>query len=494
MCTVASHTVIVSGTVALLSAWLGNREQAAMITFVQYLVTGSGYLADERQLLGICQASYNDTELLRIVVQREKERRKKIPLHQKNFRPSSRDNPNPRTLLSYACEKEDFKRILLLISLGAATCFYTLPRAIECNRFEIVKLILEYDPTSKSYLIDGSHSCRKIVECRENIVEFAGLPQMTASDKLELGLTYNFPQLITDNLMEGTNHLDWIGWEEEHDWPVTEYLGGSYTYDDPLHLRDAGWVWIGVVGDIFYQYFLDLCINDPWDHESEALQALSRHPAFRPTERMHLAGKVKDASWVGELIDSNVYNSPDKVLSNNDILYGACCAGLTHTAIDMLELGASANAEGLDEETLAIHQAAWNEDEELVRALYNHGSFVDVALLAACYLGLTDIVADLLELEIEGVDANMDNAALPVTSFLHRDLESVETPLAVACARGHTQLIRYLFGQGAVFNKRTADALVGWGKVDVQVMEVLAEYVDVHILAPIEWTLLISNG
>jgi hypothetical protein len=452
---------------------------------VIHLVAGSGYLVhvDERQLLGICKASYGDDELLCVVVQREKERRNKMWLCQKNFRPSSRNTPNPRTLLSYACEKEDYNRIKLLISLGASTCFYCLPRAIECNRFEIVELLLAYDPTAKSYLINGGLSSRAIVECRENIVKFAGLPGVTASDKVELGLTYNFPQLITDNLYEGTQHLDWIGWNEGYDWPVERYRP-AVIYDDPLHLREAGWVWIGVSDDDFEEsFFQDLVLYG--DHESEALQALSSHPVFSPTDRMILAGKVKDAAWVEELIDSNQYNSPDEALSNDEILYGASCAGLTHVAVEMLELGASANATGYFSENRAIHQAAWNENEELVRTLYNHGCFEVAALLAACYLGLTDIVAELLDLNMDGVDANSNNDNLGMSSFLHGDSEA-ETPILIACARGHTQLMRYLFQQGAGFDEITALRLVYWGevepKVGVEVMRVLVEFVDPWIL------------
>jgi hypothetical protein len=86
---------------------------------------------DERQLLGICRASYNDNELLRIVLQREKEMRNELLWSQKIHKL----HITSRTLLSYACEQEDYDRIQLLISLGASTCFYCLPRAIECNRF-----------------------------------------------------------------------------------------------------------------------------------------------------------------------------------------------------------------------------------------------------------------------------------------------------------------------------------------------------------------------
>jgi hypothetical protein len=348
-------------------------------------------------------------------------------------------------------------------------------------------LLLAYDPTAKYYLVDGSHSGYAIVECRENIVKFACLPGVTASDKVELGLIYNFPQLITDNLYEGTQHLGWegrIGWEEGHDWPVSQYQP-AVIYDDPLHLREAGWVWICVLRDEFEDYFFeDLIMNG--DHESEALQALSRHPAFSPTHCITLAVQVKDATWVGELIASNQYNSPAQALSNDEILYGACCAGLTHTAVEMLELGASPNATGYLDGNLAIHQAAWNEDEVLLRALYNHGCHVDVALLAACYLGLIDIVADVLDLEMEGVDANMNNDNMEGLSFLHRDSLYVEDPMLIACARGHTELMRYLFQQGAMFDNMTAKNLAFYGesgpKVGVEVMRVLVEHVDVAIL------------
>jgi hypothetical protein len=441
---------------------------------VIHLVTGSGYLVhvDERHLLGICKASYGDSELLRIVVQREKEMRTKLNWWPKNLK----GHMTSRTLLSHACEQEDYDRIQLLISLGASTCFYCLPRAIECNRFEIAELILEYDPTDKGYLVDGSHSCRAILECRENIVKFAGLPQMTARDKVELGLTYNFPQLITDNLNEGTQHLDWIGWNEGYDWPVSRYQPDVIYTDDPLLLLEAGWVWIEA-SDEFEEYFMEDFYYG--DHKSEALQALSRHPAFSPTHRINLAGKVKDTTWVGELIASNQYNN---ALSDDQILFGACCAGLTHTAVEMLVRGASANSTGLDITNLAIHQAAWNEDEELLRALYIHGCFVDVAVLAACYLGLTDIVADVLDLNIDGVDANSNNDNMGLMGFIHRSDDSAETALVIACARGHLQLMRFLFQRGAVFDEDTVELLVDCGTVDMQVIGVLVEHVDANIL------------
>jgi hypothetical protein len=103
--------------------------------------------------------------------------------------------------------------------------------------------------------------------------------------------------------MEGTDDRNWMGWEEGHDWPVSEYFGpgSSYTYDDPLHLCEAGWVFIEA-SEEFNDYFFELLFN--CDITSGALQALSRHPAFSPTHRMQLAGKVQDADWVGELIAS----------------------------------------------------------------------------------------------------------------------------------------------------------------------------------------------
>jgi hypothetical protein len=162
-----------------------NREQATMMAFVQCLVTGSGYLANERQLLGISRASYDDQDLLRNVLQMEKERRKKLPWFQK-FR-----DQTGRTLLSYACEHEDTGRIQLLFSLGASTCIYCIPKAVELGRFEIAQLILEYDPTAAERMV-SSKCCPEPIgflnKSRENVLKFAGLPGVTASDKVDLGL------------------------------------------------------------------------------------------------------------------------------------------------------------------------------------------------------------------------------------------------------------------------------------------------------------------
>ncbi|KAJ1405097.1 ankyrin repeat-containing domain protein [Ochromonadaceae sp. CCMP2298] len=446
---------------------------------VVHLVTGSGYLVDERQLLGICKAAYDNTQLLRIVLQIEKERRNKLHWCEKKFRPSG---PNSRTLLSYACEREDTERIQLLMSLGASTCFYCLPQAVELGRFEIAELLLAHDPTAIDYLLNTGFDVP--MECRENIVRFAGLPGVTASNKVDLGLIYNLPQLITDNLDEWEEGHEWVGWVEGHDWPVKKYLADdSYEYDDPLHLREAGYVWIGVLDEFDFYLFESLYMYG--DYESEALQALSMHPAFSPADCMVLASKVKDAEWVMRLIQSNQHNSPDKALSNDRILFGACCAGLTQVALDMLELGASPNASGYLTENMAVLQAAWNEDEQLLRAMYDHGCYVDVALLAACYMGLRDMVAEVLNLGMVGVNANMSNDNMGILSVLYQDSHSAETPLLIACARGHIQLMRYLFQCGAVFDEVTAERLHYYrdiGTVGVEVLRVLMEHVDVHIL------------
>jgi len=226
-----------------------------MISVIR-LVTGSGYIADERRLLGICKTSYGDTELLRIVLRREKERRFfEGTLFNGKYYWKLR-KPKSRTLLSYACEREDAIRIQLLLSLRASNCIFCLPRAVELGRFDIAKLILDSDPTATEYLLGcGPEFCDPVEALKEksgNVLQFAGLPGVTASCKVDLGLAYNFPQLITDNLMEGTEDRGWMGWEEGHDWPIKEYrylAHDSHTYDDPLHLREAGYVWIGATDD-----------------------------------------------------------------------------------------------------------------------------------------------------------------------------------------------------------------------------------------------------
>mmetsp|Transcript_20038 Transcript_20038/g.44781 ORF Transcript_20038/g.44781 Transcript_20038/m.44781 type:complete len:225 (+) Transcript_20038:93-767(+) len=219
-----------------------------MISVIR-LVTGSGYIKDERQLLGVCKASYEDTLLLRIVLQREK----KETYYSNYFRQTS------RTLLSYACEKDDTDRVQLLLSLGASNCKYCLPRAVELGRFAIAKLILDSDPTAIEYLLNPS-----LKESRQNVLQFAGLPGVSASHKVDLGLAYNLPQLITDNLMEGTEDRDWMGWEEGRDWPMIYRGPGLYTYEDPLHLRAAGYVWIDVTME-FDEYFDEELFN--WGHD-----------------------------------------------------------------------------------------------------------------------------------------------------------------------------------------------------------------------------------
>mmetsp|Transcript_4845 Transcript_4845/g.10562 ORF Transcript_4845/g.10562 Transcript_4845/m.10562 type:complete len:195 (+) Transcript_4845:813-1397(+) len=179
---------------------------------------------------------------------------------------------------------------------------------------------------------------------------------------------------------------------------------------------------------------------------------------------MILAGKIQDAAWVGELIESNQHNSPEKVISDDDILFGACCAGLTQVALEMLGLGASANVRGYaDEENRAVLQAAWSEDEVLVRALYSHGCQVDMALLAACYLGLTDMVAAILDLEIEDVHANMGSGCLGYLSIMDRNCEHCvedEPPLLIAWKRGHLQLARYLMQRGAMLEDENDQELL----------------------------------
>ncbi|KAJ1433356.1 hypothetical protein B484DRAFT_447256 [Ochromonadaceae sp. CCMP2298] len=179
---------------------------------------------------------------------------------------------------------------------------------------------------------------------------------------------------------------------------------------------------------------------------------------------MALAGKVQDAAWVGELIESNLHNSPEKVISNDDILWGACCAGLTAVALEMLGLGASANAEGYAEEgNTAVLQAAWSGDEVLVRALYNHGCEADVALLAACYLGLMDMIATLLDLDLEGVHVNMHSWCLGDQSIMERGKFSEEEdtpPLFIAWKRGHLQLMRYLMQRGAILEDENEQKLL----------------------------------
>mmetsp|Transcript_4846 Transcript_4846/g.10565 ORF Transcript_4846/g.10565 Transcript_4846/m.10565 type:complete len:235 (+) Transcript_4846:96-800(+) len=229
-----------------------------MISVIR-LVTGSGYIADERRLLGICKTSYGDTELLRIVLRREKERRFfEGTLFNGKYYWKLR-KPKSRTLLSYACEREDAIRIQLLLSLRASNCIFCLPRAVELGRFDIAKLILDSDPTAIEYLLNPS-----LKESRQNVLQFAGLPGVSASHKVDLGLAYNLPQLITDNLMEGTEDRDWMGWEEGRDWPMIYRGPGLYTYEDPLHLRAAGYVWIDVTME-FDEYFDEELFN--WGHD-----------------------------------------------------------------------------------------------------------------------------------------------------------------------------------------------------------------------------------